>query len=239
MSRAADRLLWLKCGGLISPPRVCQDGSHFGIDAVWFKNCCYLGFPNLGQVYNLFEISRRLRERESSRACTWCAVPNVAVLFFSFTLSVGGKCRVQKEKPCAGVPRAEKAGHRASFASRERVKGDVRHVLGGWQYSYCHDFYFFKWWKCGLIVSRGEFLIISVTTSYIKGIKNRDTFTSRISPLFCWFQFEFTEKEIFSLSVLFSPLLFPVWRMLEAGTLGPPVWSSPTTFDCVTAACIF
>ena len=112
---------------------------------------------------------------------------------------------MQKEKPCAGVPRAEKAGHRASFASRERVKGDVRHVLGGWQYSYCHDFYFFKWWKCGLIVSRGEFLIISVTTSYIKGIKNRDTFTSRISPLFCWFQFEFTEKEIFSLSVLFSP----------------------------------
>ena len=74
-----------------------------------------------------------------------------------------------------------------------------------------------------MIVSRGEFLIISVTTSYIKGIKNRDTFTSRISPLFCWFQFEFTEKEIFSLSVLFSPPSYfryeGCWKQEPSGLL--------------------
>ena len=73
-----------------------------------------------------------------------------------------------------------------------------------------------------MIVSRGEFLIISVTTSYIKGIKNRDTFTSRISPLFCWFQFEFTEKEIFSLFCSLPPSYFRYegcWKQEPSGLL--------------------
>lgn len=94
---------------------------------------------------------------------------------------------------------------------------------------------FFKRWKCGLIVSRGRFLIISVTTSYIIGITKVRSLLVFLPSLFL-LGFEFSEKRI-SLS---PPFMFPVWRMLEAGTPSG-LWSSlPTTFDCVTGQpCIF
>jgi hypothetical protein len=54
---------------------------------------------------------------------------------------------------------------------------------------------FFKRWKCGLIVSRGRFLIISVTTSYIIGITKVRSLLVFLPSLFL-LGFEFNEKRI-------------------------------------------
>jgi hypothetical protein len=59
---------------------------------------------------------------------------------------------------------------------------------------------FFKRWKCGLIVSRGRFLIISVTTSYIIGITKVRSLLVFLPSLFCWVWIQ--RKKNFSLPPL-------------------------------------
>ena len=92
-------------------------------------------------------------------------VLNVAVLFLLHTFSwvVGNTPRAERETVRV-VPRAEKAGHRASFFYTERVKGDVAKGL-------VDSIERLLSRKCGLIVP-------------VECIKNE--FTSRISLLFCW-----------------------------------------------------
>lgn len=142
---------------------------------------------------------------------------------------------VCRKRNRAGVPRAEKAGHLASLPKSER-RCNVCCRKGSWQYNnYKTIVTFFVFFpngeNAGWLSWEGDFLLSRSLPVIWKGLKNRDTFTSRITPLSFFFFLLLVwiyqkERRKKKKEFLFPPLISGVADVGSRNPLGP-MWSSP------------